>query len=283
MGQHGGTGHRPALATCSGLFLALTFSFFNQFFESRDSLQPFFVPFYLFSTSLTSSSGTINCFLPTHKPTQAASPFQALPEACYSTSLAAKLSFLDICARKPSIAALMVGFTPWPPQWKEGWEQPFGSCYLTPPTLTQEPHSSLDNPEPVMAHFRHPFTSWTSRFQFLLAPADTKSGHTAFNPFSSSRNETFSTRVLDWSEFNPLSHSHAPSTLDPAEITRVHFASCIDTFHLLAHQATPLFTSLRGEIGHELWWNCFLSKISQSIPLFNRFAPFQDTYTPWKL
>jgi hypothetical protein len=185
MGQHGGNGHRPALATCFGPFLALALSYFNQLFESRDSLQPLLVPFYLFSTSLTPSSGTINCFLPTHKPTQATSPFQALPEVYYSASLAAKLSFLEMCARQPSLAASMVGFTPWPSEWKVWWEQPFGSVSLTPPTSTQEPHSSLDNLELVLAPFPHPFTSWTSRFQFLLVPDDTKIGHTAFNPFSS--------------------------------------------------------------------------------------------------
>ena len=48
MEQHGGTGHRPALATCLGLLLPFTLIFFIQIFEPRNSPQTILVFSFIF-------------------------------------------------------------------------------------------------------------------------------------------------------------------------------------------------------------------------------------------
>jgi hypothetical protein len=95
----------PAIGRRSPLvlvfFLVFTFTLFLQIFEPRNSPQTILVPFHLFSTSLIPSSGTINCFPTTQKPTQATSPFQALHEAHHYTLIAIKLSSPQFSVRRP--------------------------------------------------------------------------------------------------------------------------------------------------------------------------------------
>jgi hypothetical protein len=173
----------------------------------------------------------------------------------HSTSIATKLSFPQLSVRQPFVAAHILGFIPWPFQWKTWWDQRSESGSHASPTITREPHSSPSALEPVLAHPDHPFTFWTSWSQSLLVLDCIKIGHTAINPLSSLRSETLSTLVLDWSECYSFTHFYCPLTPDPAEITREHFANSIEPSTLLAHQATSLSTFLRAEIGHEFCRN----------------------------
>ena len=275
MGQHGGTGHRPALATRFCLLLPFTLIFLPQFFEPRNSPQTFLVPFHLFLTSLTPTTGTITCSPTTQKPTQATYPSWAFPRTSHYISLAPKLYYPQSFVRRPFVVDSMLGFSPRPILWQTWWDQPSDSVPHAPSTSTREPHSSHLAFEPALFHSDHPCAPWTSRSHFLPAPADTKSGHTALNPLSSSRNETFTSLALGGSDFNPLSHSHAPSNPVPAEITCVHFVRCIYNPHLLAQPATPLLTLWKGEIEHESWWIYFLSKILQFFSFLHHYAPTQ--------
>ena len=145
-----------------------------------------------------------------------------------------------------------------------------------------EPHSSPTALEPVLAYLDHPFASWASWSQSLLVLDGSKIGRTASNPFSSPRSETLPTLVLDWPECYSFTHFRCPLTPDPAEITREHFASCIEPLILLAHQAMPLSTFLRAEIWHEFCGNYFLSEFTHFIPLFQSYVPPQGMHTVWK-
>ena len=175
--------------------------------------------------------------------------------------------------RRPFIVDSMLDVSPRPILWKTWWDQSSDSVSQASPTPTQEPHSSPGTSEPAVFPLHQSHNPWTSWSLFLITPVDTKSGHTALNPFSSLRNETFASLTPNRSVSNPLSHSHAPTNSDPAEITCLHFVSCIYNPHSLAQPATSLFTPWKGEIEHESWGIYFLSKLLHFISFLQPYAP----------
>ena len=123
MGQHGGTGQRPVLATCFGFLLCFTLTLFLQNFELRNFPQTTNVYFILFSTSLTPLTGTINCFPTTQPPTQDTRPFWALPEAHHYIPIATKPSLTQFFGLRPFGIDLLLGFSPWPILWQKWLDQ----------------------------------------------------------------------------------------------------------------------------------------------------------------
>ena len=159
--------------------------------------------------------------------------------------------------------------------WKTWWNHSSDSVPQAFPTPTQEPYSSPGASEPAVVPLYHSHNPWPSWSLVLIAPVDIKSGHTALNPLSSLRNETPASSAPNGSVFYLLSHSHAPTNSDPAEITWLHFFSCIYNPNSLAQPATPLSTTWKGEIKHESWRIYFLSKLLQFISFLQTYAPSQ--------
>ena len=156
MGQHGGTGQRPVLATCFGFLLCSTLTLFLQNFELRNFPQTTTVYFILFSTSLTPPTGTINCFPTTQSPTQATRPFRALPEAHHYIPIVTKPSLPQLFGLRPFAVDLLLGFSPWPILWQKWLDQLSESGSQVSPTTILEPHSFPTALEPILAYPEHP-------------------------------------------------------------------------------------------------------------------------------
>ena len=183
MGQHGGTGQRPVLATCLGLLLCFTLTPFLQNFELRNFPQTTNVSFILFSTSLTPPTGTINCFPTTQPPTQDTPPFWALPEAHHYIPIATKPSLPQFFGLRPFGIDLLLGFSPWPILWQKWLDQLSDSGSQVSPTTILKPHSFPAALEPILAYPEHPLAPWAPWSQFLPVLDVSKLGHTASKPF----------------------------------------------------------------------------------------------------
>ena len=276
MGQHGGTGHRPVLATSFGLLLFFTLTFLLQTFELRNSPQTIIVYFISLSTSLTPLVGTNTCSPKPFAPAQVVRPFRVPPEAQPLVQLDTNPPFTQLYVFRLLTLDPMLGFYAWPILWKRLRDQLFKTGSHVPFSIPGELLSSPIASEPILAYPGHHLAFWAPSPQFLVAShGQVLNGHTALNPLSSSRNETSAILTPNGAAFNLLLHSHASSNSEPVEITWLHFASCIYNPNSLAQLATPLSTTGKGEIGHEIWEIYFLPKFLQFIPFPQTYSPFQ--------
>jgi hypothetical protein len=185
MGQRGGTGQRPVLATCFGFLLCFTLTLFLQNFELRNFPQTTTVYFIVFYTLLTPSTGTINCFPTTQLPTQATRPFRAFPVTHCSIPIVPKPSPPQLSDRRPFVVDLLFEISPRPILWQKWLDQLSESGSQVSPTTNLKPHSFPTALEPILAYLQHPLASWASWSQSLLVLDGSKLGRTASKPFSS--------------------------------------------------------------------------------------------------
>ena len=190
MGQHGGTGHRPALAIRFGLLLFFSLTFFLQILESGNFPQSTPVHFNLSLTSLTPTTGAITSSLTTQKPTPASHLLWTLHRAAPPTSSTITLYSHYFLARWHCLVDLMLEESFWPILGKTWWDHSFDFLSQALPNPTQEPDSFIGALEPDVISLYHSFTPRPSRPSSISTPVDPNSGHTALNPSSSLRNET---------------------------------------------------------------------------------------------
>ena len=200
MGQHGGTGQRPVLATCFGFLLCSTLTLFLQNFELRNFPQTTNVSFILFSTSLIPFTRTINCFPTTQPPTQDTPPFWAPPEAHHSILIVTKSSLTQFFSLRPFGIDLLLGFSPWPILWQKWLDQmsDFGSQVST--TTILKPHSFPAALEPILTYPEHPLAPWAPTWRKLacgsIKSSSPRLGHRGLSSFRFSMFPNLATQPL---------------------------------------------------------------------------------------